>query len=60
MQYVDNIRRYYETLQWITDEAEIEEQATMQLLAEQPEKPVSEKPEPNQEKQQPEQTQSEN
>jgi len=36
VQYVDNIRRYYETLQWITDEAEadLENESSKQLLVE--------------------------
>ncbi|MFT5451213.1 MAG: membrane-bound lytic murein transglycosylase F, partial [Enterobacterales bacterium] len=37
VQYVDNIRRYYETLQWISDETDFENgnenEATKQLVA---------------------------
>lgn len=33
VQYVDNIRRYYETLQWMTDESDLEKASTEQLLA---------------------------
>ncbi|PCJ46439.1 MAG: membrane-bound lytic murein transglycosylase MltF [Gammaproteobacteria bacterium] len=35
VQYVDNIRRYYETLQWISDEVELEAQSSKTMLAEQ-------------------------
>ena len=50
VQYVDNIRRYYETLQWITDEAEQklqqeqEELIARQLLAEQNQKQIGKTP----------------
>jgi len=33
VQYVDNIRQYYETLQWMADEAKIEEPSNNQLFA---------------------------
>ncbi|MCP4270876.1 MAG: membrane-bound lytic murein transglycosylase MltF [Gammaproteobacteria bacterium] len=50
VQYVDNIRRYYETLQWMTDEAdqklkqEQEALIARQLLAEKTQKTETEKP----------------
>ncbi len=62
VQYVDNIRRYYETLRWITDETEIqiEAQSVKQLLADQNEKPEQEQLNMNKEKQPAEAAQSEN
>ena len=60
VQYVDNIRRYYETLQWITDESEIEEETTRQLLAKKTEKSSSKDVDPTKEKQDAEQVQTEN
>jgi len=58
VQYVDNIRRYYETLQWISDE--IEEQATKNLLADKKIPLVKSTNNANQEKQPAEKAQTEN
>jgi len=57
VQYVDNIRRYYETLQWMTDEAALEE---TQLLAKQKVNPDVKSTVPEQEKQPAEKAQTEN
>ena len=59
VQYVDNIRRYYETLQWMTDETEleprpmIETQSSEQLIAREIKKPdntISKNKKPNNKK----------
>jgi len=60
VQYVDNIRRYYETLLWISDETEMEQQANEQRLAEQNNKADSKKLNANSTKQPAEEAQSEN
>jgi membrane-bound lytic murein transglycosylase F len=62
VQYVDNIRRYYETLQWISDETDLENanESTQLLLADKIVPLVKKTPNTNLEKQPAEEAQSEN
>ena len=61
VQYVDNIRRYYETLQWLNDEPTLEDASDVEMIAgELGEKPKAAEEQFEQSKQPAEEAQSEN